>query len=92
MAADIHAAGRDFVEQRLPQMGARLFDKRDIRKTMPPEAVAETCDELQPAGTAADYDDAVEVRARTGRSRRSVRLFTWRVPRLRREEALAGLV
>jgi hypothetical protein len=56
----VHAAGGDFVQQRLPQMGARLVDERDLGAMTPPELVAEASDELEPAGAAADHDDAVE--------------------------------
>jgi len=67
--ADIHAAGRHFVEQGLPQMRARLFDERDIRQPMPAKPVAEARDEFEPAGAAANDDDAMERVARSGLSR-----------------------
>jgi len=33
VAGHVHAAGGDFVEQRLPQMGARLLDQGDVGTT-----------------------------------------------------------
>ena len=63
MLRDVHAAGGDFVEQRLPQMRARLLDQRDVGAAAPPERVAEPRRELEPAGPAADDDDAVKVAA-----------------------------
>ena len=70
---NVHAAGGDFVQQRLPQMGARLVDERDLGAVAPAELIAEASDELEPAGAAADHDDAVEVAARRGFRRQSIR-------------------
>src|SRR5208282_107746 len=63
VVAHVHAAGRDLVEERLPQMGARLVDERDLGAAAPAEAVAEARRELEPAGTAAHDDDAVTLAA-----------------------------
>ena len=64
VAGHVHAAGGDFVEQRLPQMGARLLDQGDVGAAGPAERIAEARDQLEPAGAAADHDDAMQVVAR----------------------------
>src|ERR1700688_1950569 len=71
--ANIHATGRYFVEERLPQMRARSFDKSYIRQAMPAQPVAEARDELDPARATTDDDDAMGFVARSGRSRQRVR-------------------
>ena len=59
--AKIHAAGRDFVQQWLPQMSTRLVDQRDIRPLPASQRIAKPRDKFQPAGTAADNNDAMEI-------------------------------
>ena len=66
----VHAAGGNFVQQRLPQMGARLVDERDLGAVAAPELIAEASDELEPAGAAADHDDTVERSGWFGRNGR----------------------
>src|SRR6476620_4318133 len=61
MHAKIHAAGRDFVQQRLPQMSTRLVDQGDIRPLPASQRVAEPRDKFQPASTAADNNDPMEI-------------------------------
>ena len=63
VVAHVHAAGGDLVEKRLPQMGARLVDERDLGAPAPAQAVAEARRELEPAGAAAHDDDAVALAA-----------------------------
>gem|GEM_PF-237435 len=73
--AEVHAAGGDFVQQRLPQVGARLIDERDRRLPSPAELVAEPRCKLQSARTAADYDDLVQAGGRVqGRDHKFLRL------------------
>src|SRR5262245_50371792 len=62
--ADVHAAGRDFMQQRLPQMRALFFDQRDGGFAASAELVAEPGDKFEPARTTADHDDLVQVCAR----------------------------
>ncbi len=61
---EIHAAGGQLVQVRLPEMRARLLDQRDVRLAAPAELVAEPRRKLQPARAAADDDDAVRRRTR----------------------------
>ena len=58
----IHAAGRDFVQQRFPQMRARAVDQRDASMTFASGRVAEPGCELEPARAAADNYDMVDSR------------------------------
>ncbi len=58
----IHAAGGDFVQERLPQVRARAVDERDHRALPAPERVAEPGCELEPAGAAADDHYVVHTR------------------------------
>ena len=62
VAAGIHAAGGDFVQQRLPDVRACTIDERDLGLAFTAELVAELRREFEPAGAAADDDDAVELR------------------------------
>ena len=62
----VHAAGRDLVQQRLPQMRARLVDERDVGLAAATELVAEPRRQLQAAGPAADHHDAVQAARRLG--------------------------
>ena len=59
--AGIHAAGRDRVQQRLPQVHPRAFDQHHPRPGTPAEPVAEARHELETARAAADHDDPVQV-------------------------------
>ena len=54
---DIHAAGRDLVQQRLPDVRPRFVDERDRRLAFLAQLVAERRGEFQTAGTAADHND-----------------------------------
>ena len=58
----IHAAGRDFVQQRFPQMRARAVDQRDASMTFASGRVAKPGGELEPARAAADDYDMVDAR------------------------------
>ena len=57
VVVEVHAAGGDLVQQRLPQMGARLVDQRDLGLAALAQLVAEAGHQLEPAGAAADDDD-----------------------------------
>ena len=59
MGPDIHAAGRDFVEQGLPDVSTGAIDERDPGSSAPRERVAEPGDELKAGGAAAHDDDPV---------------------------------
>ena len=60
MPVGIHAARRDLVQQRLPQMRARLLDQRDVDLPALGELLAEPRDQLQPAGPAPHHDNVVQ--------------------------------
>ena len=60
---DVHAAGRDLVQVRLPEVRARLLDQRDVRLLPLAERVAESRREFEAAGAAADDDDPMEAGA-----------------------------
>ena len=62
MAPGVHASGGDFVQQRLPDMRACPIDERDLGLAFSAELIAELRCKLEPAGAAADNDDAVELR------------------------------
>ena len=59
MVVEVHAAGGDLVQQRLPQMGARLLDQRDLGLAAPAQLVAQPSHQLEPAGAATHHDDAM---------------------------------
>ena len=61
--AGIQAPGRDFMQQRLPQMGPGTLHQGDARTRPPAEAVAEPGDELQPRRAAAHHDDPMQILA-----------------------------
>ena len=61
VAADVHAAGGDLVQQRLPDVRARALHQRDLGLALLAELVAEPRRELEPAGAAAHDDDVVQV-------------------------------
>ena len=61
MHAEIHAAGRDLVQQRLPQVSAALVDQRHVRQLAPAQLVAEPGYEFEPTGAAANDDNAMEI-------------------------------
>ena len=63
VASGIHAAGGDFVQQRLPDVRTCMVDKGDLGSAFAPELVAELRREFEPAGAAADDDDAVQLRS-----------------------------
>ena len=81
VAVDVHAAGGDLVQQRLPDVRARALDERDLAPCrLRAELVAEPRRELEPAGAAADDDDVMQARASAtidGR-RHPARRPTWR--------------
>ncbi len=56
---EVHAARRDLVQQRLPQVRARLVDQCNVRLRALAQRVAEPGGELEPARAAADHDDAM---------------------------------
>ena len=60
VAADVHAAGGDLVQERLPDVRARLLDERDLRLALASELVAEPGRELEAAGAAAHDDDVMQ--------------------------------
>ena len=60
VVVQVHAAGRDLMQQRLPQMRARLVHQRDQRLAPLAQLVAQAGGELEAAGAAADDDDAVK--------------------------------
>ena len=64
---DRQRAGRDLVQQRLPDVGQRAVDERDARPLAAPEPIAEPGREHEPAGAAAhDHDARRERHLRTG--------------------------
>ena len=76
---DIHAAGRDFMEQGLPDVSTGAIDERDLGPSALRERVAEPGDELKAGGAAADDDDPVRYRGRSrafGRTRTHVGAHT----------------
>ena len=56
--AQVHAAGGDLVQQRLPEVRALPVDQRDAGLAALAELVAQAGGKLEPAGAAADNDDA----------------------------------
>jgi hypothetical protein len=62
MLVQIHAAGRNFMEQRFPQVRARTIEQRDARPLPAAETVAEPRRKLEPAGATADDHDAMQFR------------------------------
>ena len=56
--AHVHAAVRQLVQMRLPEVRARALDQRYVRLVAPSQRVAELRRELEAARTAADDDDA----------------------------------
>ena len=60
VVVEVHAAGRDLVQQRLPQVRARLVDQRDQCLLAFAELVAQARGELEAAGASADDDDSVQ--------------------------------
>src|SRR4029077_17006112 len=55
----IHAPCRPLMKQRLPEVGARLVDQRNIGDAAPAERVAKPCDQLKASSATANDDDAV---------------------------------
>jgi hypothetical protein len=70
---NVHTTGGHFVEKGLPQMRARPFNESYIRHAMPAQPVAAARNELDPASTATDDDDAMGFVARSGRRWHRVR-------------------
>ena len=60
VVVDIHAAGRHLVQQRLPEMGARALDQRDIGPFALAQLVTQSGRQFQAGGTPADDDDVVQ--------------------------------
>jgi hypothetical protein len=58
----IHAPGRDFVQQRFPDVCFVAVDQRDIGTAAPSELVAQGGGQRQSAGAAADDHDSVRCR------------------------------
>ena len=59
MHRKIHASCRDLMQQRLPQVGPRLINQRNIGDAAPTERVAKPGDQLKASGTTADDDDTM---------------------------------
>src|SRR5262245_29118231 len=55
----IHASCRDLMQQRLPEVGPRFVNQRNIGDPAPAQRVAKPRDQLEASGTAADDDDAM---------------------------------
>jgi len=62
----VHAAGRNLVQQRLPEMAAGAIHQSNSRSTLAAatERVAEPRCQLQPGSAATDHDDLVQRRIR----------------------------
>jgi hypothetical protein len=56
---DVHAARRDLVQQRLPQVRAAAVDERHVRFRPASVAIAQLRGELEAARAAAHHHDAV---------------------------------
>ncbi len=67
MIVDAECPRRELVQQRLPHVGARSVDERDVRAALPAEPVAQARDKLEPSGAAADDHDAVRALSGQGR-------------------------
>ena len=61
MHAQVHAAGGDLVQQRLPQVRTGLVEQLDLRLAAPAELVTEHGGKFQPARPATDDEDLVQV-------------------------------
>jgi len=61
VVVEIHAAGGKFMEQWLPEMGARAINERDQRLAAPAQHVAEARGELHPSRSAADDYDLMRI-------------------------------
>jgi hypothetical protein len=55
----IHGARRHLVQKRLPKMGSRTVDKREVRLPAPAQPVAEPCRKLEAPRAAAAAADPV---------------------------------
>src|SRR5215471_6038853 len=55
----IHTSCGDLMQQRLPEVGPRLVNQRNIGNPAPTQRVAKPCDQLQASGTAADDNDTM---------------------------------
>jgi hypothetical protein len=56
----IHAAGGDFMKQRLPEMGAGTLDQRNPRLALGRQTVAKARYELKPPGASAHHNNLVQ--------------------------------
>ena len=61
MLRGIHAAGGDFMKQRLPEMGAGTLDQRNPRLALGRQTVAKARYELQSPGPSAHDDNMVQI-------------------------------
>ena len=78
MSRSVHAAGGDRMQQRLPQMGARSLDQRDVGAAACPSVSPSRVTSSRPAGAAADDDNAAPMMV-AGR-RHEIRSPSWRAP------------
>ena len=62
---DVHAAGRHFMQQRLPQMAAGAIDQGDSGLAAATEGVAQLGRELEARGAATDHHNLVQVGVRS---------------------------
>jgi hypothetical protein len=69
VAVDVHAAGRDLVQQWLPHVRPRPVDQRDIGRLAPPVLVAELGRQFKAARPAPDHDDVRPLAGRHGHRR-----------------------
>jgi hypothetical protein len=58
---EVHAAGRDFMQVRLPEVGLGFFDQGDRRLAFLAQLVAELGGQFEATRSAADDDDLVQV-------------------------------
>ena len=56
----IHAAGSDFMQQRLPQVGGRTVNQYDMRFLVLAQLISQPGDQLQSACSPADHNDSVQ--------------------------------
>jgi hypothetical protein len=62
MVVEVHGAGGEFVQQRLPEMRARAIDERDRGALAVAQRIAEAGRQLETAGAAADDDYLMQLR------------------------------
>jgi hypothetical protein len=61
MLGGIHAAGRDFMKQRLPEMGPGTLDKRNASLALGRQTVAKARYEFKSPGSSAHDDNMVQI-------------------------------